>query len=223
MKKFNLIAVALLGMLVLGACSTSNEVVGGGIFQKRKYTGGVYWDRTEKIKSSNEKTEEEFDIFRINEDSQKKYVSSTTIYNEDRMVASSDDAILDVSSKDKELIELSSDAKSEGSTSAASTVSTEKSSSTDAKTDQKKSKILVKKKSAPAPGGDVNTVLLVILAILIPPLAVFLFEGASTRFWIDLILALIGWGIGFWLLGGLGWICGILAIIYALLIVLGVI
>ncbi len=58
-------------------------------------------------------------------------------------------------------------------------------------------------------GDDVstNTILLVILAIILPPLAVFLHENAlNTRFWISLLLTLI-----FWLPG----------VIYALIVVLG--
>ena len=55
-------------------------------------------------------------------------------------------------------------------------------------------------------GADI---LLVILAILIPPLAVGLYEGITTRFWIDLLLTLLL----FYLPG----------MIFALLIVLGAI
>ncbi len=52
-----------------------------------------------------------------------------------------------------------------------------------------------------------NTLLLVILAILLPPLAVYLYEGSITsHFWIALVLTLL-----FWLPG----------IIYALIIILG--
>lgn len=32
-----------------------------------------------------------------------------------------------------------------------------------------------------------------VLALLLPPLAVFLQEGASRRFWIDCVLTLLGW------------------------------
>lgn len=32
-----------------------------------------------------------------------------------------------------------------------------------------------------------------LLAVLLPPLAVFLEEGATQRFWIDVVLTLIGW------------------------------
>lgn len=39
-----------------------------------------------------------------------------------------------------------------------------------------------------------NTLLLVILAILLPPLAVYLHEGAiNSKFWIDLLLTLLIW------------------------------
>lgn len=40
-------------------------------------------------------------------------------------------------------------------------------------------------------GMDDSTLLLVILAILLPPLAVGIYEGITTRFWISLILTLL--------------------------------
>ena len=54
---------------------------------------------------------------------------------------------------------------------------------------------------------DTDTLLLVILAILLPPLAVYLYEGEiNNRFWISLILTLLGWLPG---------------VIYALVVILG--
>lgn len=41
------------------------------------------------------------------------------------------------------------------------------------------------------PGGDTELLLLVIVAILLPPLAVGLYEGITTNFWIDLLLTLL--------------------------------
>jgi len=38
-----------------------------------------------------------------------------------------------------------------------------------------------------------DEVLLVILAILLPPLAVYMLEGLTDYFWIDLILTILGW------------------------------
>lgn len=72
-----------------------------------------------------------------------------------------------------------------------------------------------------APGDD-NQVLLVILAILIPPLAVYLVQGVSTIFWITLLFWLFG---GVFLFGrfGYGYIggLGLVAIVLALLVVFG--
>ena len=67
-------------------------------------------------------------------------------------------------------------------------------------------KAFKKEKKAGREASD-NTVLLCILAILLPPLAVYLHEGeVNNRFWISLLLTLL-----FWLPG----------IIYALIIILG--
>lgn len=72
-----------------------------------------------------------------------------------------------------------------------------------------------------APAGD-DQVLLVILAIFIPPLAVYLVQGVSTIFWITLLFWLFGGaflfgGFGYQYIGGLG----LVAIILALLVVFG--
>ncbi len=54
---------------------------------------------------------------------------------------------------------------------------------------------------------DMDMALMVVLAILLPPLAVYLYEGEiNSRFWISLILTLLGWLPG---------------IIYALVLILG--
>jgi uncharacterized membrane protein YqaE (UPF0057 family) len=64
-----------------------------------------------------------------------------------------------------------------------------------------------KKEKRKGGDSDTNTLLLVILAILLPPLAVYLHQGEiNTKFWISLILTLL-----FWIPG----------VIYALIVVLG--
>lgn len=71
-------------------------------------------------------------------------------------------------------------------------------------------------------GGDISTneLILIILAILISPLAVYLYEKAVTNhFWLDLVLWVIGVAIlPFFYFSGL---CLLAAIIYAILIVTG--
>ena len=222
MKQLSYFVIAVFGTLILGACSTSNNVVGGGIFQKRKYTGGIYWDRNQKLKTSDET---ELDIFRMEEESQEKYVSTTSLLN-DEVTNSDDHGSGDVSAVMMEGRMGVSPAKTTENTESksnfaggyASSVSSENQQTISAKNPKLRS---VKPTGAPA--ADVSTILLVIIALIIPPLAVFLFEGATSHFWIDLVLALVGLGVGFWLLGSLAWVCGLVAVIYALLIVLSVI
>tara|TARA_Y100000589_G_scaffold306395_1_gene321100 strand:- start:43197 stop:43778 length:582 start_codon:yes stop_codon:yes gene_type:complete len=55
---------------------------------------------------------------------------------------------------------------------------------------QVKNEILNNKKSSNK-SKDVDTLLLIIIAIFIPPLAVALYEGITTNFWIDLLLTLL--------------------------------
>ena len=65
------------------------------------------------------------------------------------------------------------------------------------------------KKAGKAADSDTNTILLVILAIFIPPLAVYLHQNEiNSKFWISLVLTLL-----FWIPG----------VIYSLLVVLDVI
>lgn len=82
------------------------------------------------------------------------------------------------------------------------------------KTEKREKVRLVKKemrafKAAKKAGkeADTNTLLLVILAILLPPLAVYLHQGEiNNKFWISLLLTLL-----FWVPG----------VIYALIVILG--
>jgi len=75
--------------------------------------------------------------------------------------------------------------------------------------DVKKQLKLFKENQRKGKADDEQTILLVVLAILLPPLAVYLHQNAiNTKFWISLILTLL-----FWVPG----------VIYALLVVLGAI
>jgi uncharacterized membrane protein YqaE (UPF0057 family) len=69
-------------------------------------------------------------------------------------------------------------------------------------------------------GGDAELILLVILAIILPPLAVYLYDGsASTMFWITLILCILSGGFIFGFGGYLFGLWG-LAILLAILHIL---
>lgn len=66
--------------------------------------------------------------------------------------------------------------------------------------------------------ADVDTLILVVLAILLPPLAVYLHQQeTNTKFWITLLLFLLG------IAGAVffSWLLIFAAVVYALLVVLG--
>ncbi len=81
-------------------------------------------------------------------------------------------------------------------------------------------KVIREYKAAKRAGEDVdtNTLLLVILALILPPLAVYLHQGeANTKFWVTTLLFVLG------LLGAftLGWYLILASVIYALIVILG--
>jgi len=216
--------------LILGSCASSNEVTAGGFLQKRKYTNGVYFKGNGNLKGTSAKNEEEeLDIFKGEERNSKKYVSSTTASSEttSEMETIFADESVQAENVNEEMNLLSDGIASENNskTKTISAVENKESNNIESQkaVKQHSKKVNLPKKTQKAPASDVELILLVILALIIPPLAVYLYEGATQRFWIDLILALIGFGVGFWLLGGLGWICALVSVIYALLIVLEVI
>jgi uncharacterized membrane protein YqaE (UPF0057 family) len=51
-----------------------------------------------------------------------------------------------------------------------------------------------------------NRLLMIVLAILLPPLAVFMHSGLGTQFWLNLVLTIVG----FWIIG----------IVHALIVIL---
>jgi uncharacterized membrane protein YqaE (UPF0057 family) len=72
--------------------------------------------------------------------------------------------------------------------------------------------------------SDVMFIIALILAFLIPPLAVYLVDGVTNRFWLNLVLFLLAIGIAGALvsvIGSLTWLLMLIAIVHALLIVLG--
>lgn len=68
-------------------------------------------------------------------------------------------------------------------------------SETNKSKEAKKQNAVSGKEKTSAPASDVPLWVYVILAILIPPLAVYLKQGLTNMFWIDLILFLLGYGL----------------------------
>jgi uncharacterized membrane protein YqaE (UPF0057 family) len=77
-------------------------------------------------------------------------------------------------------------------------------------------------KAAKKRGDDINTntLLLVIIALFIPPLAVYLHEGeTNNRFWISVLLTILG--LVLFSFGGVLFLGTLPGIIYALIVILG--
>lgn len=217
--------LSLIAGIILASCSTGNDVVRGRGIQKRKYNDGYYisWkknngkseaDSKESVKNSSEENlaENKSENLKTNIQPENEKTLSYIVEtgNEDFMLTQEE------LNTENESNEISSPLVVTKPGIRAMTIKPGRLLET--ATNIKK----VSENSGAS--GDVMLILLVILAIILPPLAVFLFEGATGRFWITLILWLLGWGVGWYIFhGGLAGLCSLVAIIFALLIVLGVI
>lgn len=229
MKKIHLFASALIMTILLSSCGVAGNGFGGSSIQKRKYTKGFYHNKNRGFKSSDDKVatgesilqEEGTDELAVSQ-LEKKAVQ-TTVLQSDKVIKN-----------EQPQQPQRSDEKS---TQKKKVTPSSKKETKPAQVRQRKQReheyyvplserATIAKKLAAQGSSESGAmlVLLVILAIILPPLAVALYEGITTRFWIDLILAIVGFGIGFAFFGGgIAWLCGLAAVIYALLIVLGVI
>ncbi|XOV67437.1 MAG: YqaE/Pmp3 family membrane protein [Fluviicola sp.] len=236
MKKLLSLNLLIALAVVFASCGTNNNVVNNRLISKRKYNKGFHINRKGNMKSSKAEKEEEGIAFQDVKSSKKKkgkYTSNRssntsksvhveeTFAHESAYTAEkenfepsqihSEDGVMDEYASDRSAATVVEEVENENH-------SVSESQSTQTKKNVRSSK------SSRASNSGVMTVLLVLLALFIAPLAVGIYEGITNRFWITLILWLIGIGVGFWLLGGtLAWLCGLAAAIYAILIVLGVI
>jgi len=226
MRKLHVFASALIVAILLASCGVAGNGFGGSSIQKRKYTKGFYHNKNHGFKTSDDKVAkgelmpQEEEANETSVASLEKKTVQTTVLQSDKTIKS-----------DQTQQPQRSDEKSTQKKKVTSTKKEVKSTPVRQRKQREheyyvpmKEKASMQKMAAQGSSGGAMLVLLVILAIIIPPLAVGIFEGITTRFWIDLILAIVGFGIGFALFGGgLAWLCGLAAVIYALLIVLEVI
>jgi len=217
--------LSLIAGIILASCSTGNDVVSGRSIQKRKYNDGYYisWkknngnsesDIKESVKNSSEENvadnKSENLKTNIQPENEKTLSFLVESANED-FVLTQEDVVSEIESN-----EISSPLVVTKPGIRAITLKPGRLLET--------SNSIKKVSENSGASGDVMLILLVILAIILPPLAVFIFEGATGRFWITLVLWLIGWGVGWYVFhGGLAGLCSLVAVIFALLIVLGVI
>mgnify|MGYP000344741834 CR=1 FL=1 len=203
-----------MSVFVLASCATSSDVVDGGLFQKRKYNKGWNFNKKSKIESTNGTVKD----LAIVEVEKKQVIESNSEVNSVVEYVVSDAHIETSTLPVKEVTEASvSNVTNDSPISKEEEILAEVSNKKEQRVSRKEVKKSVRSNfnfglskntssSNETTGADI---LLVILAILIPPLAVGLYEGITTRFWIDLLLTLLL----FYLPG----------MIFALLIVLGAI
>jgi uncharacterized membrane protein YqaE (UPF0057 family) len=86
--------------------------------------------------------------------------------------------------------------------------------------EQQNHKSATQEEQKPAPASDVPLWVYVVLALLLPPLAVYLKQGLTNIFWLDLILFILGYGLfrfSYFL-----WGASLAAVVIALLVVFDV-
>lgn len=212
MKKISRILVGLIvlfiGSQILVSCSSESEVLSN--FSKRKYT--------KSFKKSKLKDDDNIAKYKGNNESNSnsnEYASSNDKVITDEIIEEKNDNEQFVTEELSEKIELKED-----------NINKDYSEwnnynrKFNIKDIKHVRKSLSNKKKGAKPDADTMFILMIILALFIPPLAVYLKDGdATSRFWLNLVLAIlgIGLGMGFFYFAGLFYLA---AMIHALLIVL---
>ncbi len=213
MKKFfYLLSTGIVAALVVSSCSTSNDVVSNGMFQKRKYNKGYHVSRTGKNHTDNTDQKENLAVRENTENTVSELparrlaatVTSEKTYNTVPMSVST-------KATDAQPTEVITPASNNTvrAFSAEEQTTTETAAAEKAHNQAHAQTITPKKeqqKSSESGSAIINLVLLIILAILLPPLAV----GIATDWAIGPLLLSIVLTLLFFLPG----------VIYALIVVL---
>lgn len=209
-KTIKLLFFATLTAL-LYSCSQSSDVISSNVIQKRKYNKGFFADfgkKLDKATASNKTSvkNNEPASSSINGD-ELNYISETDYLVE---VKRNDVFVKKAESKNesqKQLIEINN-------------VEPEEVDFNNPNLNTNYTYISEDDGSEPK-YGFLGTLLLVILALFAPALAVLIYEGGTTRFWLVLILNLGGYALASAGILGLGGLMMLVAFIWALLIIVG--
>ncbi len=227
MKK--LISLFILSAILL-SCGTSNNVVNNGLFQKRKYNAGWFFKKKNGIKKKSANEENlAFEEQRSSVEPSKKEIvytnnsrTSTPTVKIKKNGKSNDLSAIRTNEKkkDKKKGSRTSVKKQNLKTTEASEKQNLALNTFEVQTNES-NKTISKVNHSNSSSSGLELILLVLLAIILPPLAVYLFQEGSSIFIIDLILFLIGWSsLWFFNLGGLA---ALAAVVIALLVVFGII
>ena len=235
-KKLHISIVSILMIGLMFSCATSNDVASNRGIQKRKYNKGFYVEKGPKLggdskrfeQVENENTLDENTVA-IEEPTERKSSEPEVVFvTEETAENSAFETEIEPEVEpgvETEEVPKVSTKKSENVTNLETVVQEKTRMPTKLKNSVKK--VIDRTKSLTPQdmtrGGSTSLlvlVLLVIIALILPPLAVILYDGVGRPFWIDLVLWLIGIGVGFALFGPLGaYLCALIALIYALLVI----
>ena len=222
MKK---IIALFLAIIFLASCSTSNNVASNKLIQKRKYKKGWHVNSTQKI----EKTANSEEVAYTDEVESKEESEPESTVAEDQTTETTNtednpesDLAQEIFDDQNNVVESNYEAQNSNSDEVSlvnNEVSVQEISNKPLINTSVKNEVVNQSQSS---DSDIALILLVILAFILPPLAVFLVRGVGTEFWISLILFLVAIG-GFAFIGGVAGLAAILGLVYALLIIFDVI
>lgn len=215
--------------ILLTSCYSGNSVVSNNLISKRKYTKGFHVNSKQKLKSTDEKSIDSEDVAKADVKTDKV---DRKVEREERraekQIAKQEVATQNELAEVYEIVETEDVNTYALNTSTSDELLDEEQVEENYETvvsDNNESVESVESISATSSGSSQTgamLVLLVILALILPPVAVLIYEGVSTWFWVTLILTIIAFG-GWFLIGGLGGIAGLAAVIIALLVIFEVI
>lgn len=229
MKK---VTVYLLGLAFLASCSTSNEVVNNGLFQKRKYNKGWYVNKSSTIGKSKSVDKNEDIAYVIEKSTENEahtnlvsFESNTVKSNENSSQISKESENNNTQRIEKITVKIEEVNKEENVEDSQITLINKSHQHKTSETFLIPSpqKISSQDKKTGGAGSSTNTLLLIIIAFFISWLSVGIYTGwETTPTLINLALWLLGGSLYFGV-GSLGGLLFILAIVHAILIILGVI
>lgn len=226
MKKLIVVNVAIVIALLMNSCASSNDVVSNRLISKRKYTKGLFVKKNLKLKSDGVEESENYAMNTEESNSESENINLSVrelknINSEiegDKMLNSANVAsthMIEMLIVEEEVHPNAIRPKNNELSGSLSTRNGVK------KEFQKALKDQVKAKKAIDTGDPVMLILLIILALFLPPVAIAIYRGIDNIFWLDLVLFLIGL-IGFWFLPISG-LAALAAIIIAFLVIFDVI
>ncbi len=191
--KTKIIFSGIVGLaLILGSCGSSNNVVSNGLIQKRKYKKGFFFKSNKDLRVVRENAKEKNSIV-VNGENIEIYdglsadISPSQDLNTSLASGKESQATKDLIPLGMGEVSIQTKLKETNSPQFISNTKTKN----EVRTSSREKIEQRRKIDSNSTSADDRLILLVILAILIPPLAVFLARGIGTEFWISLILTLL--------------------------------